>query len=257
MKMQALIAGSIAALSLANLQPAIGRSSAATIEAAFSNACRAFAARSSKDISYVELHYVDGRVVKDEAVGRPDYAVEAGPGDALEIAIVKSGTTATLFECGVENRPPVAHLEIATPAERTIEGCFDFFAGGLMCEQSTPRTGWTSADQVPDTGGSDSGLLHWGCGFLTDFSQCAFTFTFRATASGDPDGDIVAWSLDFGDGTSTGGSWDTAPPMLVAHEYALDACRSNVCVVTLTVTDSTGQDASESIRMVYVDLTPD
>ena len=45
--------------------------------------------------------------------------------------------------------------------------------------------------------------------------------------------------------------------MLVAHEYALDACRSNVCVVTLTVTDSTGQDASESIRMVYVDLTPD
>jgi hypothetical protein len=257
MKMQASIAGSIAALALANPQAAIGSNSAATIEAAFSSSCRAFAARSSKDISHVELHYLDGRVVKDEAVRGPDYAVEGGAGEALELAIVKSGTTATLFECGVENRPPVARLEIATPAERSIEGCFEFFAGGLMCEQSTPRTGWTGAEQVPDTGGSDSGLLHWGCGFLTDVSQCAFTFTLRGTASEDPDGDIVAWSLDFGDGSSTGGSWDAAPPIGVAHEYGFDACRSNACLVTLTVTDSTGHNASASIRMVYVDLTPD
>ena len=216
----------------------------------------AIAARSSKDISHVELHYVDGRVVKDESIGAHDYALEGDPGDELELAIVKSGTTSTLFECGTENRAPVARLEIATPADRTIEGCFDFFAGGLLCEQSTPRDGWTSAEAVPDTGGSDSGLVHWGCGSLTDLSQCSFTFTFRGIGSFDADGDIVLWSLDFGDGASTGGSWDAAPPAQVAHEYARDAC-GNICVVTLTVTDSTGQSASASLRMVFVDLTPD
>jgi hypothetical protein len=258
MKIQAIAAAlAILAASPATFAAPGGRNSAATITAAFSDSCRAFAAVSSKDISHVELLYLDGRVVKDEALRGHDYAIEGGPGDALAAAIVKSGTTETLFECGVESRAPVARLEIATPAERTIEGCFDFFAGGLLCEQSTPRAGWTSADQVPDNGGSDSGLLHWGCGSLTDLSRCPFAFTFRGIGSTDPDGDIVAWSLDFGDGTSTGGSWAAAPPVLVAHDYSVDACRSNVCVVTLTVNDSTGQSASSSIRMVYVDLTPD
>jgi hypothetical protein len=233
-----------------------GRNSAATIMAAFADSCRAFVARSSKDISHVELHYADGRVVKDESIGAHDYAVDGDPGDELELAIVKSGTTSTLFDCATESHPPVARLEIATPAGRTIEACFDFFAGGLICEQSTPRAAWTSAEQVPDAGGSDSGLFHWGCGSLTDFSQCSFTITFRGVDSFDPDGDIATWSLDFGDGTSTGGGWDAAPPAQIAHEYAQDGC-SNTCVVILTVTDATGQSASASMRMVFVDLTPD
>ena len=150
----------------------------------------------------------------------------------------------------------MARLEIATPADRTIEGCYEFFAGGLVCEQSTPRDGWISADQVPATGGGASGILHWGCGALTDFSQCPFTFNFRGIGSGDPDGDIVLWSLDFGDGTSTGGSWEVAPLANIAHEYTRDAC-SNICAVTLTLTDSMGQSGSASIRMGFVDQTPD
>ena len=264
MKMQGFLTASIVALvatlactaaSPAASADPVGRSSAATITAAFSDACRAFAARSSKDISHVELHYVDGRVVRDESTATHAYAIAGGPGDELEVAVVKSGTTATLFECGVENRPPVARLEIATPVGQTLEGCYPFFAGGLICEQSTPRTGWTSADQVPDTVGDASGLFHWGCGGFTDFSQCSLTFAFRATGSTDPDGDIVLWSLDFGDGTSTGGSWDTAPPAQVAHDYT-PGC-GGICVITLTVTDSAGQSASSSLRMVFVDQTPD
>src|SRR5688572_26983756 len=184
MKMQRFLAVSVVAMTLAHAPAAVGRNSEATIVAAFSDSCRAFVARSSKDISHVQLHYLDGRVVKDETIGLPAYALDDGPGDELELAIVKSGTTSTMFECGTQNRPPVARLEIATPADRTIEGCYEFFAGGLVCEQSTPRDGWISADQVPATGGGASGILHWGCGALTDFSQCPFTFNFRGIGSG-------------------------------------------------------------------------
>jgi hypothetical protein len=256
MKAQGFLTASIVAMTLSHAPAAAGRNSDAVIAAAFSDSCRAFVAKSSKDISHVDLYYLDGRVVKDETIGAPGYAVDGDPGDELEAAIVKSGTTSTMFECGMQNRAPVARLEVATPADRTIEGCFDFFAGGLICEQSTPRTGWTSADQVPDTGGDASGIFHWACGSRTDFSQCPFTFDFRGTGSSDPDGDIVLWSLDFGDGTSAGGSWDAEPPENIAHEYTRDACGS-ICVITLTVTDSTGQSGSSSIRMGFVDLTPD
>ena len=195
--------------------------------------------------------------MKDEGIATHDYTVDGGQGDELEIAIVKSGTTSSLFECGRENRPPAARLEMATPAANgTLEGCFDFFAGGLICEQSAPRTGWTSADQVPDNGGSDTGLFHWACGALTDISQCPFTLTFRGIGSADPDGDIILWTLDFGDGTSTGGSWAAAPPVQIAHEYDRFGC-FDICVITLTVTDSTGQSDSVSLRMVFMDVSPD
>lgn len=72
--------------------PGRGRS-AATITASFADSCRAFAAHSSKDISHVEFHYVDGRVVKDESISSHDYAIDGGAGDEIEFAIVKSGTT--------------------------------------------------------------------------------------------------------------------------------------------------------------------
>ena len=247
----AVLAASPAALALPG-----GGNSAATITAAFANACRAFVAQSSKDISHVELHYADGRAVKDEAIGGPDYAIEGGSGDELGFAVVKSGTTRQLYTCTQDNSAPVARLDVLTPAGQTLEGCFDFWSGGLMCEQSTPRVTWTSSTQVPDAGGSDSGLFHWGCGALSDRSSCSFTISFRGITSSDSDGDIVSWSLDFGDGTSTGGSWSENPPAEVAHEYGA-GCPDNVCVVTLTVTDAAGQSGSVSMRMAFLDLTPD
>jgi hypothetical protein len=236
-----------------------GSNSAATISAAFADSCRAFIAHSSKDISHVVLRYADGRVVKNESIGGPDYEIEGGAGDVLQAAIVKSGTTSQPFECAPANRPPAARLEIKTPTGNSLEGCFDFFAGGLMCEQSTPRVAWRSADSIPDGGGGASGLFHWGCGFLTDRSLCSFEMSLRGIGSTDPEADIAHWTLDFGDGSSLAGSWFTDPPIEAVHDYssayASGACMP--CVITLTVTDSAGQSSSMSLRMVFVDVSPD
>jgi hypothetical protein len=76
--------------------------SAATITASFGDSCTDFEAHSSKDISHVEIHYADGRVVKHESIDSPDYSVDGG--DELDFAIVKSGTTADRFDC---DRSPV------------------------------------------------------------------------------------------------------------------------------------------------------
>jgi hypothetical protein len=238
-----------------------GNNSAATISTAFADSCRTFVAHSSKDISHVELRYVDGRAVKDESIAGQDFAIEGGAGDELEFAIVKSGTTRQLVECTQQNSAPVARLEIKTGGPwGTIEGCFDFWAGGLLCEQSSVRTDWTPASAVPDTGGSDSGIFHWGCGGDTPYSLCSYIVSFRGIGSSDPDGDIVSWSLDFGDGTSTSGDWSTAAPAQISHDYSIASCGplgSSLCVVTLTVTDSAGQSGSESLVMYFLDLHPD
>ncbi len=237
----------------------------ATITGVFSDSCRDFTAHATKvyqprdkDISYVEIHYADGRVVKDETIGSPDYSIDGAAGGEIDFAIVKSGTTRTRFDCGQENSPPTALLEIKTPQ------CFPFWAGGLSCEMSFARTGWTSTAQVPDDGGSDSGLFHWVCGTFTDYSGCPWTFSLRGTSSGDPDSDIASWSIDFGDGTSASGSWSTNPPTEVVHAYPpfFSTCVgfggfAFVCPVTLTVTDSAGQSSSNTLAMGFLDLTPD
>ena len=236
---------------------------AATIAGSFADSCRDFAAHSNKDISFVELHYASGRVVRRGCIHRHDWSIDGGPGDELDFTKVKSGTTIEEFTCEANDAAPEALVEIQTPPiDQTLEQCYDFFSGGLACEQSSPRTDWTSAGQIPDDGGTESGLLHWGCGALTDPSLCPPTVSFRGIGSSDADGDIASWTLDFGDGTSISGTW-CAPPAEVAHAYAPGGagCSSigngNVCVITLTVTDSAGQSASDTMRMVFVDQTPD
>ena len=236
-----------------------GGNSSATISAAFADSCRGFAAHSSKDISHVELHYADGRVVKHDSLQGYGYAIQGATGDELEAAIVKSGTTRTVFECAQADSEPVARLEILTPAGGTVEGCFDFWAGGLACEQSTPRVAWTSTTQIPDNGGSESGLFRWVCGQLTDWSHCPLIVTFRGIGSSDPDGDIVSWTFDFGDGTSTGGDWSTAAPAQISHDFSFAPCwiSNQLCVVTLTVTDSAGHSAAASLRFYFLDISFD
>jgi hypothetical protein len=232
--------------------------SAATITGAFGDSCRDFAAHSSKDISYVELHYVAGSVIKDESIKSPDHAIDGAAGDEIEFAIVKSGTTIEEFGCVPSNRAPTAVLEIQTPND-----CNPFFSGGLQCDLSRPRTVWITARQIPDDGGTHSGFLVWGCGFVSPTSECSFTLSFRGIGSIDPDADLTSWSLDFGDGTSVSGSWSTVPPTAVAHAYTFDSCHSvvnsqgGVCVITLTVTDSAGQTHSDVIEMGFVDQSPD
>ena len=61
--------------------PSEGRKSAATITGAFADSCRDFSAHSSKDISYVELHYAAGFDVKNESIDSHDHAIDGNAGD--------------------------------------------------------------------------------------------------------------------------------------------------------------------------------
>jgi hypothetical protein len=233
-----------------------GSNSAATISGSFADSCRDFSAHSSKDISHVEVHYADGRVVKDESIASPEYAIDGGAGEEIEFVDVKSGKTSERFECAAANGQPTAVLEVKTP-----EPCFASDDGLVACSGQHPRTAWSRS--TTDLGyGLISFFCSWPddqscvdhvmpCGQLDFYSLCQVTYTYRGTSSTDPDNDIVSWSIDFGDGTSTGGDWTTNPPTEVAHEYLDHHCPT--CSrepATLTVTDSAGQTDSDA-QLVY------
>jgi hypothetical protein len=205
------------------------------------------------------IHYADGRLVKDETITKPDYAVGGGPGGEIDSVDVKSGTTTETFTCARPSSPPTALLEIKTPDSE----CGPFWESGLQCAQWVPRGVWKSSTDFPTEPGSyssdEAGNLLWMCDRAL---PCSFTFDFRGAGSSDPDDDITSWSLQFGDGASASGSWSADPPADVAHTYSPDgpfspcAEAGHICVI-LTVTDSAGQSDSDTIRMAFVDVTPD
>lgn len=234
-----------------------------TITGSFADSCRDFAAHSSREISYVDLHYADGRVIRHRYIRSRHFTIDGGPGDELDLAKVKSGTTLQEFHCEAANAAPTARLEIETPPVDQVPGhCYDS-SDGLICEQSVPRTAWTGPEQIPIFNGQ-RGFFEWGCGAFSDPSQCSYTFRFRGTSSSDPDADIASWTLDFGDGTSMSGAW-SAPPTEVVHAYPLgrENCQGvangvqQVCVITLTVTDSLGQSDSDTMLMIFLEQSPD
>ena len=95
---------------------------AATIAGSFADSCRDFAAHSNKDISFVELHYASGRVVRRGCIHGHDWSIDGGPGDELDFTKVKSGTTIEEFTCEANNAAPEALLEIQTPPiDQTFE----------------------------------------------------------------------------------------------------------------------------------------
>ncbi len=239
---------------------AAGSNSAATITGSFRDSCRDFTTHATKvgsqqgkDISHVVIHYVDGRVVKDETIGRPDWAIDGGPGDEIDFARVKSGTTTADFACQRTNSPPTAILEVKTP-----ENCFTWDDGSAACDGATARTTWMHST-VPTLGyGLVSFFCQWPddpacvdhvmpCELKDGYSLCRITYSLRGTSSSDPDNDIVSWSIDFGDGTSVSGDWMTNPPTEVSHEYLIHHCPN--CTrdpATLTVTDSAGNSDSNA-----------
>jgi hypothetical protein len=230
-----------------------GGNSAATITGSFSDGCRDFASHATKvgsqqgkDISYVELQYADSRLVRDETVASPDYAIDGSAGDEIDLAVVKSGTTTESFACVLQSSRPTAILEVETPE------CFTWPDGLVDCDGRIARTTWSHS--ATDLG---HGLVSFFCGWPDDqscvdhvmpcgeldfYSLCRVTYTFRGTSSTDPDNDITSWSLDFGDGTSLSGDWATNPPTEISHEYLDWHCPT--CSrepATLTVTDSAGE----------------
>jgi hypothetical protein len=229
-----------------------GRNSAATITGTFGDSCRDFAAHSSKDISHVEIHYADGRVVKDERIESPNHAIDGDAGDEIEFVKVKSGRTTETFACPRTNGPPTAVLEVKTP-----ENCFTWADGQVDCDGRTARTTWTHSTTALGYGvvsffcgwpDDQSCVEHaMPCGQLDFYSLCRLTYTYRGASSTDPDDDIVSWSIDFGDGASASGDWATNPPTEVSHEYLTHHCPT--CTrdpATLTVTDSAGNSDSDA-----------
>jgi hypothetical protein len=238
------------------LCPPAGASPHAAITGEFGETCRDFAAHASKDISHVVIRYVDGRVVKDETVDSPDFAVGGGPGDAIASVVVKSGTTSTSFPC----RPradslPTAVLQIFTPpvgVSGDPESCspvLDADDPYLGCSYDAERSVWTQWEPP--------GVILWAIcpGFQHEhcaaypFDEIPWTFDLRGSSSSDPDGDLTSWVIDFGDGTSASGSWATDPPVELVHTYLT---RDFSLTVTLTVTDAAGHVDTDALTMGLV-----
>ena len=215
----------------------------AEITGEFGDSCRDFAARSSKEISHVAITYADGRVVKDEAIASRAYALDGGVGDEIDSVVVKSATTTAPFTCDdVGDAPPEAVLELQVTSTC---GVVREDPPLMHCPtaDTEARTEWTSFD------GSVGWLLGDLC--VNDPSLCRFTL--RGTGSSDPDGDLMGWSVDFGDGTSATGDFATTPPTGLV--LALSGC-NQASTVTLTVSDSGGRTDSDSM-LVFTGNCPD
>ena len=207
--------------------------SAATITGSFGDSCTDFEAHSTKDISHVEIHYADGRVVKDKAIDAPDFSIDTG--DEIDLTIVKAGTTSEQFDCESQlaGSPPTAVLERR--------------AGNS--DHQNPAGTWTSTECHGDFNNPETTFCIYGSSDVGDS-----TVGFRGTGSADPDDDIASWSIDFGDGTSAAsGSWATDPPVEVTHDYG--QLGGGVFTVVLTVTDSAGYSSSDPM-LVDVDNDP-
>jgi len=162
----------------------------------------------------------------------------------------------------VKNRPPVADLdtssaildkeEIVTfnasgsydPDGTIVDYSWDFGDGntatGVIVSHSYPAIGtYTVTLTVTDNDGATDSITATKTVKnrppVANFTESAHTvytdemITFNATESYDPDGTIVSYSWDFGDG-------NTATGVTVSHGYA----DNGSYVVTLTVTDNDG-----------------
>jgi PKD repeat protein len=73
------------------------------------------------------------------------------------------------------------------------------------------------------------------------------TFVFDISVSSDPDGEIVSFTFDFGDGSAQREGNDLSEP--ISHLYE----EAGVYIITLTVTDNDGKTDELKIGLV---LTP-
>jgi hypothetical protein len=67
---------------------------------------------------------------------------------------------------------------------------------------------------------------------------------FRGSQSYDDDDGIASWSIDFGDGNSTGTISGSPPPDGVSHNFV-----NRFNTVTLTVTDQAGKSSTDSLQI--------
>lgn len=121
-----------------------GGNSAATITGSFSDRCRDFTAQSSKDISYVELRYSDGRVVRDETVDSPAYAIDGDSGDEVDAAVVKSYPTCLAWDPRtVWSRPPQGELGFVFVSPVAPESLTFSFRGTSSTDPDDDIASWS------------------------------------------------------------------------------------------------------------------
>jgi hypothetical protein len=187
---------------------------------------------------YVNRQTVTGGVITQRAL-------EVSAPGASQVVLAEAVAGA---ERCTEPKPPTAVLEVKVPFGR----CGAFDDGLLACDGDAARNAWAHPF-LPSLG---YGIVRFLCGWPDDqacvdavmpcgqkdnYSLCEVTYTYRGTSSTDPDDDIVSWTLDFGDGTSTSGNWATNPPTEVSHTFLDHHCPT--CQrdpANLTVTDSSG-----------------
>ncbi len=188
---------------------------------------------------------------------------------------VAAGKTAHIV---VKNRPPVAKLTTsATILDKQETVTFDargsYDSDGTIVTYSwafgdgTTATGVSASHSYPNAGAypvtltvtDDDGATDTASitktvrnqspvAIFTDSTETVYvddTITFDAAESYDPDGTIVAYAWDFGDGT-------TATGVTVSHAYD----DNSSYVVTLTVTDNDGATDSVDATKVVMNRQP-
>ncbi len=147
-----------------------------------------------------------------------------------------SGVAALLYSLGVTSPDEIRNILQSTAIDLGDPGWDQYYGYGLInayaAVQAAQGGGGENEPPVADAGGDKSG----------DEGQ---EITFDGSGSYDPDGSIVSYTWDFGDGT-------TATGQTVTHAYA----DNGVYTVTLTVKDNNGATDTDTITATISNVPP-
>jgi hypothetical protein len=178
-------------------------------------------------------------------------AASADPGKSAATITGEFGDSCTDFQS--HSSKDISHVEVryaggGVVKDEAVSSPDFWLEGGDTIDSAIVKSGQTTERFDCDSDSPPVALLEVRT--AAEWSSPAFwantesgDVTFRGTGSTDPDDDIVSWSIDFGDGTSTGGSWSTLPAE-VFHTYVMDGGPA-----VLTVTDSGGRSHSDSMTV--------
>lgn len=178
----------------------------------------------------------------------------AGPSvDAGSNFMARKGTQ--VFLDGVASDPDgdavvVAWSQVSGPASVTLDGgttnAADFFAPAVGTYvfrfTATDTEGVTDSDQVTVTVWGLSPTAAITASVTT--AEVEVSITFDGSGSSDPDGTIVDYAFDFGDGTPS----DDGPSFAKIHAYSTPGSY----IVSLVVTDDDGNVSSASVAVEVV-----
>ncbi len=145
-----------------------------------------------------------------------------------------SGIAALLYSVGVTNPDDIRNIIESTAIDLGDPGWDQYYGWGLVNAYAALQAALGGENQPPvaDAGGNKTG----------DEGR---EITFDASASYDPDGYIVSYTWNFGDGT-------TAEGKVVTHAYA----DNGVYTVTLTVKDNAGATDTDTVTATIYNVAP-